>query len=311
MAGSILVDKINRIESYPPQGTLVKILDTTLSVGGLVPNVGMDLKSISPDLPVVAYGRVGADDDGAFVLSQMAEKGVDVSPVVRSPLHTSFTSVMSVAGGERTFFTYPGASSEFCYDDINFSTLDVQYFHLGYFLLLDAIDGGDGLRILQTLRQMGVKTSIDLVSEQSNRYQRVLPCLPYVDNLIVNELEASSLTGVADTDDLEGMCRALKGMGVVERVIIHRTERAVCYDGTRFTESKSLKIPKSEIKGKTGAGDAFTAGCLTAIYEGRTNEEILDFGVRCAAVSLWEENAVDGMKEKSQIYQLTEKYEKC
>ncbi len=309
VAGSILVDKINIIDSYPEAGRLVQIRSTEDSVGGLVPNVGMDLKSISPELPVVAYGRVGKDSDGEFVLHAMKGKGVDVSNVVcSSDLHTSFTVVMSVPGLERTFFTLAGASSQFCYEDIDFERLDVKMFHLGYFLLLDTIDNGDGLKILKELKARGVTTSIDLVSEQSDRYQKVLPCLPYVDNLIVNELEASALTGVKDCNDLESMCQKLKALGVRERVVIHKRECGVCLHGEEFIRVPSTEIPKSWIKGKTGAGDAFTAGCLTAIYEGMNDREMLDFASRCAAVSLTEENAVDGMKTKAEIYKITGEY---
>ncbi len=311
VAGSILVDKINRIDSYPELGKLVQIRDTNKAVGGLVPNVGLDLKAISPDLPVYAYGRVGKDDDGDFVLSTMEKGGMSVTNVVRmDDLHTSFTDVMSIPGAERTFFTYAGASSVFGFEDIDFSSLDVKMFHLGYFLLLDKIDDGDGIKILKALKERGVSTSIDLVSEESDRYKKVLPCLPFVDNLIVNELEAASLTGISDHEDLEGMCRKLKAMGVRERVIIHKQDCGVCLHGDEFIRVPSLKLPKDWIKGKTGAGDAFTAGCLTAIYEGVSDEEMLDFGCRCAAVSMTTESGVEGMKTKSEIYQITKGIEK-
>ncbi len=310
LAGTILVDKINTIDSYPEAGRLVKIRDIHNSVGGLVPNVGIDLKTISPDLPVYAYGRVGHDDDGAFVVKRMYERGIDVSNIVYSDrLHTSFTSVMSVPDGERTFFTFPGASSDFGYYDIDFETMPAKMLHLGYFLLLDRVDEGDGERILRKLCERGISTSADLVSEKSDRYKLVLPCLKYIDNLIVNELEASSLTGISDTERVEDMCRELKRMGVRERVIIHKRDCGVCLDGNRFVKVKSCELPAKLIKGKTGAGDAYTAGCLTAIHNGMEAEEMLDFAARCATVSLMEENAVDGMKEASEIYRITKSFE--
>ncbi len=308
VAGSILVDKINTIDAYPEIGRLAQIRDTQNAVGGLVPNVGLDLKAISPNLPVYAYGRVGKDEDGEYVLSEMKKGGmVATNVIVDENSHTSFTSVMSIPGAERTFFTYAGASSRFGFDDIGFDRLDVRLFHLGYFLLLDKVDDGDGLKILQELKRRGITTSIDLVSENSNRYKQILPCLPYVDNLIVNELEASALTGIADLNDLEGMCRKLQGYGVRDRVIIHKQEQGVCLRADTYTCVPSLKLPDGWIKGKTGAGDAFTAGCLTAIYEGWSEERMLDFGNRCAAVSLTAENAVDGMTSMDEIYKITKR----
>ncbi len=312
VAGSILVDKINTVESYPEAGRLVKILDVKNSVGGLVPNVGIDLRAISPELPVSAYGRVGCDDDGSFVTAEMARYGIDTSEIVRSEKrHTSFTSVMSVPSAERTFFTYPGASADFGYDDIDFEKLDKKMLHLGYFLLLDKIDAGDGERILKKLSEIGVITSADLVSENSDRYKKVLPALKYIDNFIVNELEASGLTGISDTERLLDMCRALKSHGVRGKVIIHKRDCGVCFDGEHFVKVPSVEIPKELLRGKTGAGDAYTAGCLTALHDGVPTEEMLDFAARCATVSLMSENAVDAMRTKEEIYKITKDYKRA
>ncbi len=312
VAGSILVDKINTIESYPEAGRLVKILETKNSVGGLVPNVGTDLRKINPSLPVSAFGRIGYDDDGKFVEGEMKKCGIDTSGIVHSnERHTSFTSVMSVPSAERTFFTYPGASCDFGYDDIDFEKLNVKMLHLGYFLLLDKIDKGDGERILKKLSEMGILTSADLVSESSDRYKQVLPALKYIDNFIVNELEASGLTGISDTEKLYDMCKALKSCGVRGKVVIHKRDMGVCFDGENFTRVPSVEIPPELLKGKTGAGDAYTAGCLTALYEGIPAEEMLDFAARCATVSLMSENAVDAMLSKEEIYKITKDYKRA
>jgi sugar/nucleoside kinase (ribokinase family) len=119
---------------------------------------------------------------------------------------------MSEVGGQRTFFTYPGASAEFGYDDVKFDTLP-SMLHLGYFLLLEKIDAGDGLRILKEAKERGITTSIDLVSENSDRYSLVLPCLKYTDNLIINEVEAGKLTGIEPTN--ENLPKIAKAAGIV------------------------------------------------------------------------------------------------
>ena len=75
-----------------------------------------------------------------------------------------------------------------------------------------------------------------------------------------------------------------------------------------FTKRASLKVPKEDIKGTVGAGDAFCAGCLYGIYNGYTDAQILDFASAAAACNLLEANSVDGMKDKNGILQLAEKY---
>ena len=196
MAGTILVDKINEIGAYPASGELTKILSVSRAVGGAVPNVGIDIKRVDPSIPVLAVGKIGDDGEGDFLVNTLEENGVDSSHLVQGEMPTSFTDVMSIVGGQRTFFTYPGACADFGYEDVAFEKLDVRMLHLGYFLLLDKVDGGDGERILKKAKEMGIKTSVDLVSENSDRYHIVKSCLKYVDNVIINELEAGMIAGI-------------------------------------------------------------------------------------------------------------------
>ena len=79
VAGTVLLDKINSIAKYPSSGELTKILSVGKSVGGLVPNVGIDLKKIDKDLKVFGVGRIGNDGDGKFITDVLNKYGVDTS----------------------------------------------------------------------------------------------------------------------------------------------------------------------------------------------------------------------------------------
>jgi len=284
-------------------GELTQIGKISRAVGGCVPNVGIDLKVINGDMPVYVCGKIGDDDDGKFVLSEFKRYGVDTTAVVVDGSDkTSFTDVMSIQGGERTFFTYAGTSADFGVDDIDFSKLNVKMLHLGYFLLLDKVDNGDGLKILKKAKEQGITTSIDLVSENSDRYSLVKPCLPYTDNLIINEVEGSKLSGIPfDGDNAPEIAKKLFEMGVKERVIIHMPKVGVCYSKNGLISVKSYKLPDGYIKGATGAGDAFCSGALTGIYKGYDDQRILEFASSCAAVSLRASDAVSGLMSEQEI----------
>ena len=302
LAGSILVDKLNEISAYPASGELTKILSVSRAVGGLVPNTGIDIKRVDPTITVKAVGKIGRDSDGDFLVEALSKNGLDTSHLVRGDLPTSFTDVMSVASEQRTLFCYPGACSDFGFDDVDFDSLDVKMLHLGYFLLLDKIDNGDGKRILQKAQKMGIKTSIDLVSENSDRYSLVADCLKYVDNLIINEHEAGMITGIEPKrENLEEIARKLKQMGVKERVIIHMPELGVCLSDNGYFEIPSFKLPDGFIKGKTGAGDAFCAGALIGIYRDLDEISILTLANKSATASLSAPDAISGMVSESEI----------
>ena len=307
-AGSILVDRINGIDAYPKAGELVQIRELSQATGGLVPNTGCDIHVLSPDIPVAAFGAVGDDEPGRFAISVLKSKGLDVSGVVVKKEPTSFTLVMSVASGERTFFTYPGASAEWSYDDFPFDLVSPgDIVLLGYFLLLAKIDAGDGLRILKELKRRGVETAIDLVSENSDRYGLVREVLPFVDHLIVNEVEAERIAfGCGESGrPLREIAEKLMELGVSKRVVIHMPEKGVSLlkDGT-WTEVKSHKLPEGFIKGKTGAGDAYCAGALVAIYKGLSEEDVLRYGATAAIGALSAPGATEGMRTIEELQSL-------
>lgn len=312
VVGTLLVDNIYEISAYPQEGELTQIRSVSLAAGGLVPNNGIGLKKIAPSLPVYAVGKVGSDDAGRYALSVMKDAGVDTSLVrVSESERTSFTDVMSVAGGQRTFFTYPGACATFGYEDIPWERLDCAMMHLGYFLLLDRVDEGEGLKILKEAKKRGIKTSIDLVSENSDRYAMVLPCLPYVDNLIVNELEAGKLAGIEPTsENLPQIAEKLLSLGVCERVIIHMPSEGICVTRNSVDRLPSCKLPKGYIKGKTGAGDAFCSGALIAIEKGYAPKDILLLAEAAAVASLTAPDATSGMMEESRLLENIAKFER-
>lgn len=311
IAGSILVDKINEINAYPKAGELTKILGTSLAVGGCVPNVAVDLKRMDDRLEVKAVGRIGDDGEGVFVVKTLQENGVNCNGIKVVNDKTSFTDVMSVVGGERTFFSYAGANAGFGIEDFDFDNFPVKMLHLGYFLLLDKVDNGDGLKILKLAQEKGIKTSIDLVSENSDRYKLLLPCLPYVDNVIINEVEAGKIAGIQPkNENLRAIAEKIKGYGVKERVIIHAPKFGVCLSNDGFTVVPSYQLPDGFIKGTTGAGDAFCAACLRGIYYEDTDEEILSFASAAAVSALSEADAVSGVRSAEEINRFCKQLER-
>ena len=312
VAGTVIVDKINEIRAYPNLGELTQIRSIQTAVGGCVPNVALDLKRINPELEVHAVGTVGEDEEGGFVANALQQGGVTTSGLTALPGEkTSFTDVMSVPGGQRTFFTYAGASAKFGSEHVPFQSLHARILHLGYFLLLERVDNGEGLKILQAAKKMGMETSIDLVSENSQRYALVKPCLPYTDYMIINELEAGKLTLMEPcVANLEKMALALKEMGVKQKVIIHMPECSVCAGETGCVCVPSYQLPEGYIRGTTGAGDAFCAGALTGIYFGWDDREILSFASECAVMALGCPDATSGLRTMEETRKYCSQFER-
>lgn len=315
--GSMIADVIKTVPVWPDKGMLVQVKSIRRQIGGAVCNSGVDLKTLDPSLEVCAVGAVGADENGDFVVRSLEAKGLDCSRVRRvEGVPTSFTDVMTVEStGERTFFNMHGADSAIVPEDIDVSGLDCDIFHFGYLLLLDGMDAPDdeygtkAARLLASVQAAGIKTSIDIVSEQSERFARVVrPALRYCDYCIVNEIEGSMATGV-DKADLRGICEGLFAAGVREQAVVHCPSEGVSLDrGGSFVRVGSLNLPDGWIKGSVGAGDAFCAGVLYAIMKGFDAERALRLGSCAAAMNLAVTDSVSGARPYEETFALDSRF---
>lgn len=321
--GNILVDTVKMIPVYPEPGMLAQISAVQNAVGGCVPNTGIDLAVIDPELAISAHGLVGNDDAGKYVTGEMAKVGINVDGVLVSDEHaTSFSDVMTVEGtGARTFFHHPGANAVFSPDDVALDDLSCRMLHAGYILLLDAFDKADDeygtamARFLAKAQEKGIKTSFDVVSDSAGRFaEKVLPALKYTDNAIMNEIECCATAGLPARNEkgqlivanIEAAMKHLASFGVTERVIVHCPESGFMYNCRTgaFTVAPSVAITKGYIKGTVGAGDAFCAGCLYGIYYDLADKELLDFASGAAVCNLAAADSVSGMRNKEYIFNL-------
>jgi sugar/nucleoside kinase (ribokinase family) len=317
LAGNIIADNVKMIPVWPEKGMLAPIESMRRSVGGSVCNTGITLKTLVPSLEVAALGKVGMDDAGTFVLGELGRRGIDVSLVARTDAApTTFTDCMTLTTtGERTFFNMHGADSLLSPEDVDPRSLDCAVFHLGYLLLLDGLDAADGdygtkaARLLAKVQAAGVKTSIDIVSEQSDRFVRIVrPALRYCDYCVVNEIEASRATGV-DKDDMRGLCEGMMSLGVRECSVVHRPEGSAALDrGGRFATIGSLALPDGWIVGSTGAGDAFCAGMLYSFLAGMSPEEGMRLASCAAACNLSVADSTSGARTLSETLDLEKRF---
>ncbi len=325
-AGNMIVDITYPIETWPNQNELTHITEgIQTSTGGSVCNTITDLARLDPNMRLVAAGFAGHDSEGEYMLEELGKyPNIDLS-MVRRDGRTSFTMVMSNnQTKERTFFQHAGANEHYGEEHIDWDNLDVDIFHIGYILLLPALDAPDAeygtkmARLLHRAQKAGMKTSIDVVSETGDRFARlVTPALKYSDYCVINELEAQQTTGVVLRDEdgklhMENMPAALarlKELGVARWAVIHCPEVGCGMDENGdYYEVPSLHLPKGWIKGTVGAGDAFCAGVLYAAETDLSMEEALKLGACSAAASLSEVNASDGVKTAEEVRALYDRY---
>ena len=324
--GNWIIDQVKLIDVYPQPEQLANIRRQAQGTGGAPYNVLVDLAKLGVAFPLFAAGLVGKDPLGELILADCRKYKIDARFLrATSEAPTSYTDVMTETnGGRRTFFHHRGANALWDGDDLDFTRVKARIFHLGYLLLLDGLDASDkrfGTRaaaLLAAAREAGLKTSLDVVSEDSDRYAHIVaPALKHVDYCVVNEIEAGKTTGFRvrqpdgrlDTVALRHAAGALLQMGVHELVVIHFPEGA--FARTRKGDDhwqSSLNLPAKYIAGMAGAGDAFCAGVLLGLHEGSDLRRCLETGVCVAAASLSDPTCTGGIKPLKAALDLARKY---
>ena len=321
VAGNMVVDILYRVQGLPKPGELTNILDgLSRSTGGALCNVITDLAKLDTSLPLTALGRLGSDAEGDFALSLLEKhSNIDVSNIKREGM-TSITYVMAdEISKQRSFFYYRGANAVFSEDDINWEIIKADFLHIGYILLLDALDKEDEefgtkmARLLCHAQENGIKTSVDVVSENSMRFKQIVPpALKYTDYCIMNEFEAERTTGVCLRENnklilpnVRQALETLKSFGVSTWTVIHSPEGGFGLDSNgTYEEDPCLEVPDGYIKGTVGAGDAFCAGVLYGAYNGLSLKESLEMGTAAATCSLSEPGATEGMRSAKEAMEL-------
>ena len=324
--GNWIVDLVKVVDFYPPENALANILAESMGGGGCAHNVTLNLAKFDSTMDLYALGILGNDPNGDYLFAQCAQlPNINTKQLLRTNSEkTSYTDVFCVKStGRRTFFHYRGANRLFTPKEVNLDDLPVGLFHLGYLLLLDGMDQPDGqfktvaTRFLYEVQKRNIKTSIDLVSEDSDRFNRIVPpALKYTNYCIINDFEAEKLSGIPLRSGnkvlrhhLKKTAKILFEHGINDLATIHFPEGAylLARDGTEILQP-SLQLPDDYIVGSTGAGDSFCAGMLYGFYQGWSHDETLRFAVCAGAMNLSDLTTTGGIKPWKEIFSMEERF---
>lgn len=325
-AGTWIIDHAKVIDKYPQENALTFIHSESRSGGGCPYNVIINLAKFDRKLPLTAIGLIGNDSDSEYILTECTQyRNIDTTQLVRTNQElTSYTDVYNVkSSGRRTFFHYCGTNRLFGPELVDFDRISADICHVGYLLLMERMDqpeeehGTVAARFLHELQKRRIRTSLDLVSEDSDRLGRVVrPALKYTDYLIINDFESEKLTGIPLRSDgclvkknLPHIVSSIFTFGVSELVVIHFPEGSYLRtrDGREIYQP-SLLLPDDYIVGSTGAGDSFCAGILYGLYCGWDLLRTLQFATCAGAQNLAHITTTGSITAWQETIKLSQKY---
>jgi sugar/nucleoside kinase (ribokinase family) len=270
-AGLVVADHVcPPLDHLPRPGGLVTVPDLILNIGGGAANTAVDLARLGVSATVRA--RVGDDAFGRFATEFLRGHGVDCSALVTDPaLPTSQTMILNVRREDRRFIHSVGANAGFVASDLDAVLVPPpRVLHIGYFLILPQLDPHELADRFRQARNAGTVTLLDVATPGPGRYlDRLKIVLPHTDVFVPNSDEADFILGAGDP---LRHAREFHEMGA-SRVVITRGDRGV------VSVSDALKVkvgayPTPYVDG-SGGGDAFNAGYIVGILDGRPEIECL------------------------------------
>lgn len=282
--GIHIVDILGRpVEAIPPGQDLAILDEIRITVAGTAAGTSVDLAKLG--MEVVAFGAIGQDGLGDFLIDTMHRYAINTSGLVRKDgVQTSSTMLPIRPNGERPALHVPGANALYSLDDVDFDLLATcDFLHVGGTPLMPGIDG-DGLsEVFQFARKRGIITTYDLLAmPHPNLARSIEVCMPWVDYFMPGLEEVMMITGLTSA---EAVIAYYLEMGARSVVFKRGEEGSLLVRGEQGKENVHV-IPAYDVPvvDSTGCGDSFCAGFITGLSMGWEPVEAAQFGSACGAL---------------------------
>ena len=225
-------------------------------------------------------GKVGDDDNGHYMVSQLEEVGIGTQGVIIDPAVQTGVTISLTYPDEKAQITYLGSIADYCLADVNTESLgDYAHLHMAS-MYLQAGLRPDFPELLRRAKKLKLTTSLDPGWDPYERWNGVLSeALSYVDILFVNEHEVKA---IAQTDSIS---RASTDLAQRVDAVVTKlgSEGALMADGDGVLKGPAFPV---EVVDTTGAGDSFNAGFVYKyVVVGGSKSEALRFANACGGIA--------------------------
>lgn len=284
----------------------IPVSEYRTSLGGNSANVAAGMAKLG--LNVSIYSELGNDANGERFSRELKERGVDTSLLARNLPQTDIHSII-VYKGERTIFSYHGPKSYSLKDWgepkwLYYSSLPKQFEPFQQQLINYLANHP---RILKAFNPG--------VYHFKAGYNAYAPFLQITDLLFVNKEEAIKILEQYNervesngppgrtlwtSSTLQQLHASLQKLGPKMTVITDAEKGASVSDGVDFFEAEIVPN-KKPVADKTGAGDAFASGFLSALIYGKDAKTTLSWGLANASACIREVGPMNGLLKKEEL----------
>lgn len=281
-------------------GEKIPVKSLEYSIGGNAANDVVGTKRLGINSGMLT--TLGGDDTGNQILKKLEKEGVDMEYVIQQPQSRSNFSTVINYSGERTIFTYKAPISyefpvnleppKWAYLTSMGETFFPFYKHFAEWLNNNptvklAFNPGD--------RQIRADKSA------------LTPILARTDIIYVNREEAEK---IAEFEDSAGkdkeLLKALSQVGPKMCIVTDGANGSYLYDSSTDKYLRCGIMPVDAYE-RTGAGDAFGSGFLSAYLKGKTLEEALLWGTVNSASVIGYTGAQHGLLTEKEMSEWLER----
>ncbi|GII82027.1 sugar kinase [Sphaerisporangium siamense] len=276
--GVHIVDVLARPVESIPRGQDTHLLDQIrVTAAGAAAGTAVALAELG--VPVASAGAVGGDDLGDLLLMIMSRHGVDVGGVVRKPGEQTAASILPIRpDGGRPSFHVPGANLAYSLADLDPGALArARVIHLGGVDVTFGLQDPAFLALLASAREAGAVVTMDLLSNMPDLMPGARAFLPYVDYFLPNEEQALLISGASGVEEA---ARLLLDDGPAGVLVTRGAEGSLVATFDGLVRVPALPVP---VVDTTGCGDAYCAGFIAGLLEGRDVTAAAHLGAAVAA----------------------------
>jgi len=272
-------------------GSKIPITESFQCLGGNAPNVTIGIAKLG--LPASIICTVGDDSNGQIIIEKLKNYKINTASVFIDPKNKTRYSVVLNYKGERTILSY-SQKKDYIWpkqmpktDWIYYTSLSAGFEKI-HTELLTYLQKNPQIKLAVNPGSYMIKFAIKKLRE----------IIKKTDLLIVNKEEAEKILEIKKSHSHKNLILKLLSLGAKEVAITDGIKGAWIGDKNKTYYSPSFP---AKVVSKTGAGDAFSAGVLSAKIYGKNNATALSWGIANSCSVITEIGAQNGILTKIEI----------
>jgi ribokinase len=301
VVGSINMDVVNRVERHPLPGETVSGLETAYIPGGKGANQAV--AAARAGAQVLMIGAVGRDPFGGPLVEALGKAGVDTAGVLEKEGTSGMAFITVDAHGENNIILSSGANGKLGAEDMEAGLIGAAVGYggmgLGGVLLQNEIPWETTSAAIRRARTLGATVYLNPAPARKVEDE----VLAFVDVLVVNETEATAISGmkVDSRENAEAAAQWLLGRGVREVIVTLGAAGGVY--ASKEGERVSVPAFRVEAVDTTAAGDTFIGAYAAARERGDSVQEALRWANAAAAIAVTRPGAQSSIPSADEVDQ--------